>query len=360
MNKFPILLLVLLLANCNRADELFGDGETVKQYAEQRGLYVGAAYNYWVAKYESDGEQYENLFAQEFNALTDYSTLEMEEILSAPDEYYFDPADYICAYCSDNGMVMTGQHLVWHGGIAEWVETNITTGNQAVQFLQSYISNVVIHYRNEYPGIIRWWSVVNEAISHSAPYSYRDTIWYDLIGPDYIELAFRWAHEANPDAKLYYNDYGIETPGPKTDYVFSMLSNLIADGVPVHGVGLQCHFSLSDEMDITNDLSAVIRNFAGLGLEVYITELDILINDDSDGKSADKLNRQAEWFRQVTEVCINEPACKIMMMWGLTDKYSYVNHADWLDQDEDWPHIFDESLQPKPAYYAIRNELKSP
>jgi endo-1,4-beta-xylanase len=199
---------------------------------------------------------------------------------------------------------------------------------------------VVGHYK----GRIYAWDVVNEAINDDG--TLRDTVWLRNIGSEYIELAFRWAHEADPQALLFYNDYGAEGLGVKSDAVYNLVKNLLEKGVPIHGVGLQMHVSLESPPN-PQEVAANIKRLNELGLIVHITEMDVRLTTPPRWED---FVRQAEIYYSILKVCLSADNCKAFIMWGFTDKYSWIpgffsGYGSAL--------IFDESYSPKPAYYYI-------
>ncbi len=182
----------------------------------------------------------------------------------------------------------------------------------------------------------------------------RNTFWLQKIGPEYIELAFRWAHEADPQALLFYNDYNNEGLNPKSDAIYRLVQDLRSRGVPIHGVGLQMHL----RVDLPPDTQAVAANMerlAQLGLQVHITEIDVRIQNGS-GSTEERLRAQAQIYRDMLSVCLNATNCPAFVTWGVSDQYSWI---PGFTGNPDAPLLFDASFQPKPAYNALV-ELLSP
>jgi endo-1,4-beta-xylanase len=269
-----------------------------------------------------------------------------------PDYWDFAMADSVLKWASDNGKTVMAHHLVWHGCTPDWIVNGGFTPAEVNDLMRNFIQQSVSRYKTKYPGVVTHYSVVNEAIDDSTN-TYRHTIWYDKLGPDYIAKAFWFAHEADPNAKLYYNDYSIDGINAKSDAVYAMVSALLNDGVPIDGIGLQMHVGLNwfpGKQSILNNMN----RFGQLGLEIYITEADVVINDDLTGLSEEKLASQATAYRQILEACLESPYCKDFACWGITDKYSWL--VGFLGHD-DWPLLLDENYQPKPAWCAIMEEF---
>jgi endo-1,4-beta-xylanase len=267
----------------------------------------------------------------------------------------FAMADSTLKWARDHNKKAKVQHLVWHGSTPDWIINASFTPSEVNDVMRNFIQQSISYYKTKYPGIVTHYSVVNEAIDDAA-HSYRHTFWYDKLGPEYIANAFRFAHEADPNAKLYYNDYGIDGVNSKSDAVYAMVSALLDEGVPIHGIGLQMHIFSLDWYPGKQSILNNMNRFGQLGLEVYLTETDIVINDDLTGLTAEKLSEQAAAYREIVEACVESPYCKDFACWGITDKYSWL--VGFLGHD-DWPLLLDENYQLKPAWCAIMEELSS-
>jgi endo-1,4-beta-xylanase len=240
-------------------------------------------------------------------------------------------------------MKVRGHTLVWHNQNPSWLPRAIKTRDEAIAVLKDHIQTVVGHYK----GRIAAWDVVNEAVDDSTG-ELRESPWLTAIGPDYIALAFQFAHEADPDAKLYYNDYSAEGIGGKGDAVYELVKGLKEQGVPIDGVGWQGHFQSSS---FIMDMKDNGRRLADLGLEVSITELDVRIPIPP---TDTMIENQAKMYKKVTETCLALPNCKAIVTWGFTDKHSWV---PGFFSGEGAALPFDETYKPKLAYEAIRAAL---
>ena len=187
--------------------------------------------------------------------------------------YDFTEGDILVAFAKAHNMQVRGHNLVWYMALPSWLTTGHFTRDELISILHDHIFAEVSHYR----GQVNIWDVVNEAINNDG--SLRDSIWSRGIGHDYLDLAFRWAHEANPQARLFYNDYGGEGLGQKSNAIYNLVAGMIKRGVPINGVGLQMHVSL-DGYPPPQDVLSNMKRLAALGLEVQITEMDVKIQDD--------------------------------------------------------------------------------
>jgi endo-1,4-beta-xylanase len=233
---------------------------------------------------------------------------------------------------------MRGHTLVWYRALPDWMLARSWTREELLDFLRGYVHDVVGRYR----GRIVEWDVVNEAFNDDG--TWRRSLWYDVIGPEYVEAAFRFAREADPSVPLYYNDYGAEWVNAKSDAILALATRLRQQGL-IDGVGFQAHFNAGWYASEA-DLSANLARFAAAGLDVGITELDVSMAS-SGGTAEDKLRLEASIYAGVAAACRAQPACRRLTVWGVTDKYG------WLGP-EAMPLPFDASYAPKPAMAALR------
>jgi endo-1,4-beta-xylanase len=253
-----------------------------------------------------------------------------------PQGYAFSEADAIVAFAQQNGQKVRGHTLVWYEEVPQWVDG--LQGDALEQALHDHITTVVGRYR----GRVYAWDVANEVLDdHGNP---RDFAWSRV--PDYLAKAYTWAHEADPDAKLFYNDYDLESRPDKADAVYKMIQGLKARGVPIQGVGLQTHLDMVTLPYPYADFKQLIQRFAGLGVEVHVTELDVLVESPL-LESVE--SSQAELYRRVLDGCLAVSACKAFVMWGVMDSYSW--RPDFA------PDIFDAAGRPKPAFWALADGL---
>jgi endo-1,4-beta-xylanase len=321
----------------------------LKEAAESEGLNIGFLLQAWTMSNESLKTFAEN------NAQFIMSGWQTCQAVIQRFPHYWDyaQADSVIKWAYDNNKKVKLQHLVWHGSTPDWIVNAGYAPAEVNDIMKQFIQQSIEHYNTNYPNTVTHYSVVNEAVNDSNG-SYRETFWYNELGPEYIANAFRFAHEADPNAKLYYNDYNIDGINTKSNAVYNMVSDLLDDGVPIHGIGLQMHiFNLNQypgKQSILNNMS----RFGQLGLEVYVTEADVVINADQTGLTEEKLSEQATIYREILEACLESPYCNDFALWGITDRYSWIiNHTG----HDDWPLLLDENFQPKPAWCAIMEEL---
>lgn len=270
-----------------------------------------------------------------------------------PNPYDFTGGDALVAFAQAHSMVVRGHTLVWHQDVPAWVSGGGFTPPQLSTIMQDHIQHVMAHYT----GKVYAWDVVNEAFNDDG--TMRSTIWYDNpgigfagLGTHYIEQVFTWTHAADPAVKLFYNDYGGEVMNTKSDAIYAMAADFKARGVPLDGIGFQMHIDLSfDNTATLNSFRDNLQRFAALGLDLHITEMDIRLSNSSSAS----LNAQAQLYGKITQICLQQPKCKLIQTWGFTDKYSWI---PGFFPGMGWALYWDATYQKKPAYTKVRDTLK--
>jgi endo-1,4-beta-xylanase len=328
---------------------------TLRALACRRSFYIGSAA---VAYLLPEEPEYAQTLAREFNMTTAEYVMKFAPIHPEPDVYDFQWSDLFMEFAEQNNMLIRGHTLLWYVEDPDWVKQGDWTREELIEVMREHIYTVMGHYQNR----IYAWDVVNEGVYdeddvyEAGSAHLRANKWLEVIGGDYMDLAFQFAREADPNARLFYNDYGGEGLGAKSDAIYNLLKDMRSRGVPVDGVGLQMHVSLEylEDYPSQSDLRANIRRLADLGLIVHITELDVAIRKPV---TPEKLEQQAEIYRSILEVCLGEPACEAVVVWGFTDKHSWI--PDYFP-NFDAACLFDSLYQPKPAYLAVQQVLANP
>jgi endo-1,4-beta-xylanase len=315
--------------------------DTLRFAAQTRKLLIGAAV---AARPLSKDPTYAQTLAREFNMLVPENAMKFAALHPNGPSFQFADADAIVDFAITHGMRIRGHTLVWWGSVPQWLIDSHFPSSEIAEILKNHIHTVVDRYR----GRIYAWDVVNEAIGQNSRLA--DTIWSKALGADYIAQAFIWAHQADPAAKLFYNDYGSELLGPRSDAIYRLLQNLMARGIPVNGVGVQSHLLAQHRPDFS-EVAKSLERLAALGLEIHITELDVRIELPV---TDEKLQQQAEVYRRYLGVCLSIPNCKVFAMWGFTDKYSWIPK---FSPGSGAALPFDSAYGRKPAYYALRDAL---
>lgn len=302
-----------------------------------------------------------DLILEQFASVTPENAMKMGPIHPEPDRYNWEGADAIVAFAQKNGLKVRGHTLCWHNQTPKWFFTD-QDGKQVsrevlLARLRQHIQDVVSRYK----GKIYAWDVVNEAVPDTGTSIYRKSKFYEIIGEDYIEKAFEYAHAADPDALLFYNDYNTENDA-KREKIFQLLTTLKAKKVPVHGVGLQGHWSVYEPS--SEELEKSITRFAGLGLAVQVTELDVSVHPKEHERRGKKptdtavltpelIARQSAQYKMLFDVFRKHKGTLTgVTFWNISDR------STWLDNfpvpgRKDYPLLFDENLKPKPAYDQV-------
>ncbi len=286
---------------------------------------------------------YSSVLVREFDSVTPENAMKWGPVEPEKGTFNWAEADAIVAFAQAHGMKVRGHTLVWHNQLPDWLNSGTFTPAQLSAILKSHITTEV----GRYAGKIYAWDVVNEVFNEDG--TWRDTIWYRAFGDKFVADAFRWAHEADPQAKLYINDYNTDLANPKSDALLALVKSLKAQGVPIDGVGFQAHFDLA--VDSLGDMAANLKRFTDLGVDVAITELDARIPMPAD-KTA--LAKQADFYKEAASACVSLPRCVGITVWGFTDKYSWVPYSF---PSEGAATLLDADFQPKPAYRAFAEAL---
>ena len=316
--------------------------EPLRYFADVIGLSVGSSIRPEPLFCEDD---YAAVLEREYNRLTPELTLKFSALRPEPATFSFRIPDVIMVYAQQRGMTVHGHTLVWHEALPLWLTLGGFSPAQLRDILQVHVQTVV----GRYAGQVDAWDVVNEAIDWDG--SLRNTLWLQAMGPAYIDLAFGWARQADPNALLLYNDFGHEGLGAKSDGVYALVQGLVQRGVPIDGVGFQAHFSLDLPRPSREEIAANMDRYAALGLAVYVTEMDVAISEPA---TTQEFFAQAEVYRDLMAACVSRPNCHGLTTYGFTDKHSWLN--------EQRPGLgaalpFDAGFGPKPAYYALLREL---
>lgn len=291
-------------------------------------------------------DSHRELFIPHFSSLTAENEMKPEALQPREGSFNFSDSNKLMALAKENNMKVRGHTLVWHAQTPDWFfkdkdgnliydKKDITDEDRqlVIQRLEDHIEGVLDYFGDS----VYVWDVVNETVSDDGNYIHRpNSPWYRVLGNDFMNVAFNKAHEVNPNIKLFYNDYNAEMVY-KRGRTLSMLRDLINDGVPIHGIGIQGHWGVNGP-SIT-EIEDAIKMYANLGLEVHFTELDIGLDDKT-------LEEQAERFREVFKLFKKyKGVVTSVTLWGVADD------ASW--RPDDYPLLFDEEHQPKPAFWAI-------
>ena len=343
----------------NQLPSITGGG-SLKAHAAARGLLTGCAVN---ANLLREDEDFRKLLADQYNIVVPENCLKWNMLRPTANTYNFADSDSLLAFAEAHKMKVRGHNFVWHEALPGWFDGTVNKDN-ARMFLVDHIHTV----GGRYKGKIHSWDVVNEAIwiPDGRPDGLRSSSpWFQLLGPGYIDLAFRTAREADPAALLTYNDYSIEYDneegGKKRAAVLALLRRMKADKVPLDALGIQSHLHAISKDGFSRGVRELIDGAKALGLQVFVTELDV--NDDAvataDMGERDKI--VADVYRDYLTAALDGPEVKAVLTWGASDKNTWLNngtkfrkqHPERLQR----PLPFDPDYAPAPAFFAMRDSF---
>jgi endo-1,4-beta-xylanase len=347
-----------------------GAGEPTLRSVFKDDFTVGVALNGWLVS--GRNPQAAELAAAQFNSLTAENDMKWQMIHPQPDRYHFTAADAYFEFAAKHRMEVIGHTLVWHSQTPRWVfegtDGKAATREELLKRMRDHIHTVAGRYK----GKVKGWDVVNEALSDGGRDPLRDSPWRSIIGDDFIDHAFRYAREADPEAELYYNDYGLENPRKRANCV-KLVKGMLERKVPIDGIGTQSHFHL--EYPSLADIEQTITDFSALGLKVVVTELDIDVlpgrgpagnadigrrergdsttNPYTAGlppKMQEKLaKRYADIFRIYLK---HRKSIDRVTFWGLGDGHTWLNGFP-IRGRTNHPLLFDREWKPKPSFDAV-------
>ena len=363
-------LVCVLVLSCSGGQSLT---KSSMKDAFQDKFMIGAALNQ--NHYKGSDEQAVKIVKKHFNTIVAENCMKSEKLQPAEGQFFFDDADQFVAFGLANNMYIIGHTLVWHSQAPGWFFTDKDGKDVSREVLIERMKNHIYTVVGRYKGKVKGWDVVNEAIEDDG--SWRKTKFYNIIGEDYIKLAFQFAHEADPDADLYYNDYSMAHEG-RRNTVVKMVNDLKSQGVRIDGVGMQGHMDLVfPDLD---DFEESLLAFAETGVKVMITELDVTVlprpgrnfgaEISADFDYRQHLNPYAEGLPDSVSVALNDRYLDIfklflkhsdkierVTLWGVHDGQSWRN--GWPVRGRtDYALIFDRDFQPKPVVESIIEEAK--
>ncbi|MBV9329625.1 MAG: endo-1,4-beta-xylanase [Chloroflexi bacterium] len=313
---------------------------SLRSLADARDKLVGTAVNTTAL---TNDARYRDFLAREFSSVTPENVMKWQLVEPEQGTPDYTSGDQLVAFARANNQAVRGHTLVWHNQLPEWLTSGGFTSSQLTDMLHAHITDEVSHFAGE----ISAWDVVNEPFNDDG--TWRNSIWYQAMGPDYVALALQWAYDADPAARLYVNDYNTEPLGAKSDAMYALASDLVARGVPLNGVGFQAHLGLQSRFPDT--LTPNLQRFADLGLDVAITEADIRMPLPAD---SDKYVQQAGYFQRLLQSCLVVERCVSFTVWGFDDTHSWVPGAF---PGQGAATLLDAAFDPKPAYFALRDAL---
>ena len=299
---------------------------------------------------------YEQIHKTQFNIVVAENEMKFDATEPSEGRFSYGNGDKMVKYAKANGMRIRGHALAWHSQVPNWVNNYKNDKQKLLKVLKNHIENVVGHWK----GQIDEWDVVNEAISNNEPQWRSYSVWYQGIGPEFIDSAFVWTHAVDPDAELCYNDYNLEqgvNPKAKAGFLLEQVKRWVANGIPIHCVGSQTHVedTTTDKHFIgsPDSLRSLAKELAKLNVKLKITELDIGFKSGINVSKSD-LERQGQTFRQYLDIVLEEPNVDTYLIWGVSDRWSWLGG---LNRQQGL--IYDENLNPKPAFDSIMVRLQT-
>lgn len=321
----------------------------LRELAARKNLLVGSAVSYA----ELQQVAFTNLLAAQASIVVSENDMKWQRIHPEPDRFDFARADALLSFAMQHGQKLRGHNLCWHEQMPNWF-SQVTTPENAGYLLRRHISEVAGHFA----GQIHSWDVVNEAVhvEDGRPDGLRNSKWLQLLGPDYLAIAYRAAAKADPKALLTYNDYDIEQDGPKFDAkrkaVLRLLIWMRQEKIPIQALGLQSHLRAAAKLPGWTALHQFMTAVEKLDFQIFITELDV--NDSDLGPDIEQRDRLvADLYRDYLANVPQHKAVKAVLTWGLTDRDSWLNSLSRRRGERlRRPLPFDSELEPKPAFQA--------
>ncbi|KAH6912913.1 glycosyl hydrolase family 10 protein [Coprinopsis sp. MPI-PUGE-AT-0042] len=329
LKLLPLVALAAVVANAQSLHGIIG---------KKNGRYYG---NIVDSNTMNDGSV-QNILNAEFGVITAENSMKWDATEPNRGQFNWGGADNVANWATSRGKLIRGHTLVWHSQLPGWV-SNIGDSSTLTSVIQNHVNQVAGRYK----GKIYHWDVCNEVFEDNG--SFRNSVFYRVLGENFIDIAFRATRSIDPNAKLYINDYNLDYAGPKLEGMVSLIGRLKGRGTPIDGVGTQAHL-VSGKL---NNFQGTIERLASTGLEVAITELDIRIPKSVDSS---KLAQQQRDYEAVTKACLNVPACVGITIWGVSDRHSWV---DSTFPNDDSPLLWDDNYGRKSAYTGVTSAINS-
>ncbi|AGZ41879.1 endo-1,4-beta-xylanase [Actinoplanes friuliensis] len=314
--------------------------QSLRVLADRAGVRIGTAVDTTALAADAP---YRETIEREFSSVTPENVMKWQLVEPQQGVYDWAAADRLVDFARANGQTVRGHTLVWHSQNPDWLTEDAFTPAQLRALLRKHVIDQVTHFK----GRIWHWDVANEIFNDDG--TWRDTIWLRNLGKGYVADAFRWARQADPQAKLFLNDYNNEGVNAKSDAYYRLVRELKAQRVPVDGYGIQGHLAV--QYGVPGDTLANLRRFEALGLQTAFTEVDVRMPLPADPI---KVQAQAQGFTALLQACLLARRCVSYTLWGFTDRYSWV--PDVFDGEGSATPL-DADLVPKPAWFAMRDTL---
>ena len=332
--------------------------DSLRALAANIGLRIGTA----VIPYDLDHPAYQAVVAGQFSVVTPGNEMKWQVVEPTQGTFDWSGADRLVAFAEQHGQLVRGHTLLWHSQLPDWLTSGVSNGTISNARLRDLLHQHITTEVSRYKGRIWQWDIANEFFTDSNPSTINpNDFWVSHLGAGIIADAFRWAHQADPHALLFYNDYNIageDGTNAKSDAVFAWLKQMLAQGVPINGVGDQGHLDTQFRFSGTQ-MTEDLQRYASLGLKVAITEADVrtFVNNATDQVPTDHLATfaQPDEFGQMLKACLAVRQCISFTVWGFGDADSWV---PGFFTGEGYATIYDVNLNPKPAYTELQQDLR--
>ncbi|HYK26785.1 MAG TPA: endo-1,4-beta-xylanase [Streptosporangiaceae bacterium] len=330
---------------------------SLRTLAAKIGLRVGTA----VIPFDLDTPDYTAILASQFSVVTPGNEMKWQVVEPSQGTFDWSGADRLVSFAKQHGQLVRGHTLLWHNQLPDWLTTGVANGSISSTQLMGLLEEHVFTEVGRYRGRIWQWDVANEFFLDSNPSGINpNDFWVSHLGTGVIPQAFRWARQADPGALLMYNDYNIageDGSNAKSDAVYAWLQQMLDQGVPIDGVGNQGH--LDTQYGFPTQMQQDFERYASLGLKVAITEADVrtFVDGPTTQVPTDHLGffAQPYEFDQMMKACLAVPQCISFTCWGFADADSWI---PGFFKGEGYATLYDVNLNPKPAYYALQQDLQ--
>ena len=345
-----LLIFCILTLSCSKNNN---DDSEVVLCTDEIGIHTIADFSIGVAVKEDmmrNNNQYASIVANQFNSITSENQFKPENIHPTQEFYYWNEVDYLLNYAESNNKRVHGHTLIWHNQLPQWILDYQGNANDWELLMKNHIQTIMQYCQ----GRVNSWDVVNEAFNEDG--SLRNSIWKEKIGDDYIKKAFQFAHEADPNALLFYNDYNLESNTTKRNSVINYLNTLRSQNIKIDGIGIQMHISIL--YPSINSIKSAMQQTASQSYKVHLSELDISINPlgTQIEPTNSLLNQQAELLLSIVKEYENLPEeIKFgITFWGVNDSNTWIR--TYFNR-MDYPLLFDDLYNPKSCYCSLINHF---
>lgn len=366
LKKFLFLFSIVFLCNCSSD----GDGDSSQNPVVENPVITPSATLKETANFpignivsasrlSGNDSYFRTLLNKEFNSITAENDMKMAAMFVGPNTYDFSKGDAIVNYAKANGFRVHGHALVWHGSIPSWLQNFSGTDAAFEAQVKGYIQATVAHFAEAKTtsgaSIVTSWDVVNEHFTTDA----ENAVFYKRIGPDYISKCFTWAREADPDVKLFYNDYSLGSQSSKAAKVVQMVNDFKTNGIPIDGIGMQMHIDY--EYPDLSTLTSNVTMLKDTGLLIHFSELDMTVNKNKALSyfTAERSNAQKERYKKIASLYKTIPESQRygITFWGMRDNDSWL--LNFTNNPNEWPLLFDAGYYYKPAFIGFLEGLNN-